>query len=137
MEAGRSSNNPMSEHGPTDAASTRPADAPPVARRRAREMRTISQMIALYCAGNHADRPRSGRAHCGEPLCAECAAVDAYAMLRTQRCRNMATKTSCDKCPNHCYRPEERKKIRAVMRYAGPRMLFHHPVAALRHLLGK
>lgn len=112
-------------------------DTPAVAKRRAREMRTVSQMIALYCAGNHADRPRGERAHCGEPLCAECAAVDAYAMLRTQRCRNMATKTSCDKCPNQCYRPEEREKIRTVMRYAGPRMLFHHPVAAVRHLLGK
>ena len=27
-----------------------------------------------------------------------------------------------------------REKIRAVMRFAGPRMVFHHPVAALRHV---
>ena len=30
-----------------------------------------------------------------------------------------------------------RERIRAIMRYAGPRMMLHHPVAAVRHLLGK
>ena len=28
-------------------------------------------------------------------------------------------------------------EIKQVMRYAGPRMLGKHPVAAVRHLLGK
>jgi hypothetical protein len=27
-----------------------------------------------------------------------------------------------------------RERIRQVMRYSGPRMIFHHPIAALRHL---
>jgi len=112
-------------------------DTPKVAKRRVREMRTVSQMIALYCARHHADAPRDQLAHCGEPVCAECAAVDAYAVLRTQRCRKMEAKTSCEKCGNHCYRPEEREKIRAIMRYAGPRMITAHPIAAIRHLLGK
>ena len=31
----------------------------------------------------------------------------------------------------------KRERIRAVMRYAGPRMLKKHPLAAIRHLLGK
>ena len=112
-------------------------DTPKVARRRVRDARTVSQMIALYCEDHHADLPRDQVAHCGEPLCAECAAVDAYAVLRTQRCRKMHVKTSCEQCENHCYRPEEREKIRTIMRYAGPRMLRKHPIAAIRHLLGK
>lgn len=29
----------------------------------------------------------------------------------------------------------EREKIRAVMRFSGPRMIFHHPVAAIRHVI--
>lgn len=78
-------------------------DSPAVARRRAREARTVSQMIALYCAGHHETGARAEVAHCGEPVCAECAALDAYAVLRTQRCRKMDVKTSCDKCENHCY----------------------------------
>ena len=110
---------------------------PKVAGRRVRDARTVSQMIALYCADHHAGAPRDQVAHCGEPLCAECAAVDAYAVLRTQRCRKMHVKTSCEQCENHCYRPEEREKIRAIMRYAGPRMLRKHPIAVIRHLLGK
>ena len=48
----------------------------------------------------------------------------------------METKTFCSACKVHCYRPEMREKIRAVMRWAGPRMLFVHPVLAVRHLLG-
>ena len=32
---------------------------------------------------------------------------------------------------------EMRDRIRSVMRYAGPRMLTKHPVAAVRHLLGR
>lgn len=113
------------------------ADPPAVARRRAREERVISQMVALYCAGNHDAASRTERACCGEPVCPACKAVDAYAVLRTARCRQMHAKTSCEKCPHHCYRLQEREQIRQVMRYAGPRMLTKHPIAAIRHLLGR
>ncbi len=112
-------------------------DSPKIAKRRAREERTVSQMIALYCAGNHTDAPRDAQAVCGEPVCASCAELDAYAALRTRRCRKMDVKTSCDACENHCYKPEMRQRIRQVMRYSGPRMLTKHPIAAVRHLIGK
>ncbi|MDO4290430.1 MAG: nitrous oxide-stimulated promoter family protein [Eggerthellaceae bacterium] len=113
------------------------SDTPSVARRREREMRTISQMVALFCAANHASDARVERAHCGERVCSECARLDAYAVMRTRRCRKMDAKISCEKCENHCYRSDERERIRAVMRFSGPRMLTKHPVAAVRHLLGK
>ena len=112
-------------------------DSPKVAKRRKREMRTISQMVAINCAGNHPAAQRTERAYCGEAVCPECAQTDAYAVERTARCRNMEHKTSCEECGNHCYRPEQREAIRQAMRYAGPRMMWHHPVAAVRHLLGK
>ena len=112
-------------------------DSPKIARRRDREKRTISQMVALYCADNHDAAARTETAHCGEAVCPGCASIDAYAVLRTERCRKMDVKTSCDECEHHCYKPEERERIRAVMRYAGPRMLKKHPLAAIRHLLGK
>ena len=47
----------------------------------------------------------------------------------------MEEKTFCSNCTVHCYRPEMRERIRTVMRYAGPRMLFHHPVMAIRHMI--
>lgn len=112
-------------------------DNPKIAKRREREKRTISQMVALYCAGNHDEAARTETAQCGEAVCPTCAAIDAYAALRTERCRKMDVKTSCDECEHHCYAPEKRDEIRTVMRYAGPRMLGKHPIAALRHLLGR
>ena len=44
---------------------------------------------------------------------------------------------ACKNCPVHCYKPEMREQIRIVMRWAGPRMLFYKPIAAIKHLLGK
>lgn len=108
-----------------------------IEKKRQREKRTISQMVSIYCAGNHADRDRCERVDCGEPVCAECKELDEYACLRMQRCFRMGEKVSCEVCPYHCYAPAMREKVRQVMRYAGPRMLFKHPVSAIRHLIGK
>ncbi len=112
-------------------------DTPATARRRARELRTVSQMIALYCAGNHGQVGRTERAECGEGLCPACKQLDEYAALRTRRCPRMAGKAGCDLCPHPCYAPAMRERIREVMRYAGPRMLLKHPAAAIRHLAGR
>ena len=40
----------------------------------------------------------------------------------------MESKTFCSNCRVHCYCPDMREKIRMVMRFSGPRMLFYHPV---------
>ena len=112
-------------------------DSPHAARKRVRDERTVSQMISIYCRGKHKDVPHDHVAHCGERICAGCAALDAYALLRTDRCTRMEVKVSCDRCPVHCYTPDELEKIREIMRYSGPRMMFRHPIAALRHLTGK
>ena len=124
---------------PTESRNAVSADSPRTAKRRVREKRVVSQMIALYCAKNHDVSARTETAHCGEKVCPECLAMDSYAVFRTERCHAISagTKTSCEKCPHHCYRPEEREKIRRIMRFSGPRMILHHPVAAVRHLLGK
>ncbi len=94
--------------------------------KREREKQMVSQMIALYCKKQH---------HTSGTLCAGCAALDAYARQRSDKCPFMETKTFCSNCKVHCYQPEMREKIRTVMRFSGPRMLFHHPVAALRHVI--
>lgn len=106
-------------------------------KRRQREMKTLSQMIALYCAGNHSDRTRNTQAYCKEAVCDQCAQLDTYAVERTKYCKQMETKTSCDECPYHCYKPQMREQVREVMRYSGPRMITRHPIAAVRHLIGK
>lgn len=68
-------------------------------------------------------------------LCSECGALLDYAITRSEHCPFMETKTFCSNCQVHCYRPDRREQIRQVMRFAGPRMMFHHPVAAIHHLV--
>ena len=100
-----------------------PAQRPP---RIEREDKTITAMIRLYCHDHHGTQ---------EALCEECTGLLAYARLRLEKCPYQAEKPTCAHCPIHCYRPDMRERVREVMRYAGPRMLLHHPVLALRHLL--
>ena len=95
-------------------------------KKREKEKKTLRVMIGVYCRGKHK--------HKGE-LCPECQKLLDYALLRTEKCPFMETKTFCSNCSVHCYRPDMREKIRAVMRWAGPRMLLHHPVAAARHVI--
>jgi len=94
--------------------------------KREREKRMVAQMIALYCRKKH---------HTRGDLCPQCAALDAYAKMRADKCPFMETKTFCSNCRIHCYKPDMRAKIREVMRFAGPRMILHHPVAAIRHVV--
>ncbi|MDR2721393.1 MAG: nitrous oxide-stimulated promoter family protein [Coriobacteriaceae bacterium] len=110
-------------------------DSSKIRTRRQREKRTISQMLAIYCEAHHAQEVRNQLSYGGELLCSECLILDDYAVMRTERCRKMDVKTSCEECGNHCYEPSMRQSIREVMRYAGPRMIKKHPVAAVRHLL--
>ena len=89
------------------------------------EQQVAEQMIRLYC------RKKEGN---GE-LCPSCAELLQYARMRLEHCKFGEKKTTCKKCPVHCYRPEMRKRISEVMRWAGPRMMFYHPVAAIKHLI--
>ena len=93
--------------------------------KRNRERVVVTEMIAAFCRGNH--RPSGGQ------LCDECAALTDYAQRRIDACPFMATKTFCSQCRVHCYAPAKREQIRRVMRYAGPRMLFSHPIMTLHH----
>lgn len=95
--------------------------------KREREKRTVALMIRLYCNGNH-------KTH-GDALCPECMELLQYAVSRSDRCPHMEEKIFCSNCPTHCYKPAMRERIRCVMRYSGPRMIFHHPIMAIRHLI--
>jgi predicted amidophosphoribosyltransferase len=93
--------------------------------RRRREALTLTFMIALYCRRRHGARGA---------LCNECNALLQYSIRRLSRCVFEAQKPTCTKCPVHCYAATQRERIRTVMRYAGWRMLFLHPVLAVAHL---
>ena len=89
------------------------------------EKKTVELMIRVYCRKK--DKRRQ--------LCTECEALLLYARERLERCPFGENKTSCQHCTIHCYKPEMRERMRRIMRFAGPRMLLYHPLAALKHLL--
>jgi hypothetical protein len=94
--------------------------------RLARELATLSAMIRLHCHNLH------GR---DDGLCDRCAALLTYATRRLDRCVFGDAKPTCANCTVHCYSAAMREEVRGIMRYAGPRMLWRHPVLALRHLV--
>jgi len=94
--------------------------------RLAREKRTLRAMVHVYCRAHHGTTGL---------LCSECQLLCDYALSRLDRCPYGAEKTTCVNCPTHCYKPAMRDQVKTVMRYAGPRMLFHHPILALLHML--
>lgn len=91
------------------------------------EKKTVGHMIELRCRKEHG----------GKGLCSECRELYEYSLARLERCRFGEGNTKCHKCPVPCYRPDMRKKIRAVMRFSGPRMILYHPLESLRYILSK
>lgn len=90
----------------------------------ARELRTIAAMVEMYCRDHHGTKGN---------ICDDCAELLVYAEKRLEKCPYHEDKPVCNKCPIHCYKPNRREQVRVVMRYAGPRMLWRHPVLAIRH----
>ena len=91
-----------------------------------REWKTMEAMVRIYCRGRHGSV---------EGVCAECRQLLDYAAVRLERCRFGAEKPTCANCPVHCYQRARREQVRTVMRYAGPRMLWAHPLMSVRHWL--
>lgn len=99
-----------------------------VEKKRALEERTVTEMIKIYCRGhNHAARGTDG-------LCPECRHLADYAAVKIKKCPRMDVKTFCSVCPIHCYGKAEREQIQETMRYAGPRMMLHHPIMTIHHM---
>lgn len=95
--------------------------------RREREFRTIVAMLRMYCRAHHTLQ--------GAALCPECTELHDYAERRLERCVFGEAKPTCAKCTVHCYKAVMRERVQQVMVWAGPRMLWRHPVLAVRHMI--
>ncbi len=99
-----------------------------------REKKLIPVMIKKYCRGRHKSErkeeniPRGG-------VCAGCKELTDYALFRLEKCPFKVDKKFCSFCKVHCYKPDMREKIKAVMKYSGPGMLFSHPLFAVSHVV--
>jgi hypothetical protein len=89
-----------------------------------REKKTIAIMINIYCRAVH---------HPDQVPCPDCQSLLSYAEKRLLRCPFQQDKPACNKCPVHCYLPEKRREMQDIMRFAGPKMFWRHPVLAMFH----
>ena len=125
------------------------------------EKKTVRQLLEIYCHGkNHVSKGLCEECsalldyayqrldHCkfGEPTNVsvpwegnrrgERPEPSLFGLWIARRRKTVGQKKpTCKKCPIHCYKPDMKEKMREAMRYAGPRMMWHHPIAAIRHLI--
>lgn len=97
-----------------------------IEQKRELEKEVVTWMIRKYCKGNHKTM---------KSPCSECQELIDYAVLRSNKCPFIETKTFCNNCKVHCYKPEMKERIRVVMRYSGPRMLLYHPFMVINHMV--
>ena len=88
-----------------------------------REKLTVEEMIKFYCHHHH------GR----KIPCPHCQELLEYSQKRLDFCPFALKKSTCGHCLVHCYSVKMREQIKEVMRFAGPRMIFRHPLLALGH----
>lgn len=91
-----------------------------------REKKTIDIMLAIYCHDHH---------QASDGLCDNCSSLKIYAHQRLDVCPFHENKPACNKCAVHCYSEKMRARVKNVMRYSEPRMMFRHPLLALMHAL--
>ncbi|MCC8147129.1 MAG: nitrous oxide-stimulated promoter family protein [Bacteroidales bacterium] len=91
-----------------------------------KEKKTVSRMIRIYCRKKHKRK---------YDLCPECKELQEYAHKRLEHCPFKENKPNCKNCTIHCYKTIYKDKIKQVMRFSGPRILFYHPLETIRHFI--
>ena len=87
------------------------------------ELKTITLMTKLYCQAHHQ-----------KVNCIDCQSLISHAEQKLDRCVYGQDKPACQHCPIHCYKPFYREKTKYIMRYSGPKMLFKHPILAIKNI---
>ena len=106
-----------------------------------RDIEVLAEFVGIYCEGNHPGAEKHGVTAGGSvgdalrdtrvALCDDCARLLRYAASMRVICP-YDPKPSCKKCATHCYRPEDREKIREVMRYSGMRLITRGKLGLIR-----
>jgi len=97
-----------------------------ISKRIEREKITIGKMVELYCIKNHDS---------GNDICEKCYELKEYAFRRLLNCPFKEDKPICSDCTVHCYKKDMQCRMKEVMRFAGPRMVYKHPYLAIMHFI--
>ena len=96
----------------------------------AHEKKTVELMIRLYCR-----KKEKNKILCTDYPLRRQRQMCIRDSARLDRCPFGEKKGACKECTVHCYKPVLRERMRQVMRFSGPRMLFYAPWQTIRHLL--
>ena len=91
-----------------------------------REKRMVDAMVFIYCKDHHG--------YSNAP-CVKCSKLGDYAKNRLEACQYREKKPVCGRCGLTCYNLESKGFAESVFNYAGPRMMFYHPLLGFHHLL--
>jgi hypothetical protein len=112
-----------------------------LASRERRDIRILARFVALYCRSHHRDdrSPFEFKAPGFEgllekplQLCPNCAKLLKYGLTMRLRCPH-TPKPMCKKCPDPCYRPEYRERIKEVMKFSGMYLLKRGRIDLMYH----
>ena len=75
-----------------------------------KDLKVIRRFVEVYCRHHHDTN--------GAGPCEACRDLVDHARRRLERCP-YDPKPKCKNCSTHCYRPDYRERMKAVMRFSG------------------
>ena len=93
------------------------------------EQKLIPKMVKIYCHGHKHQRENK------KGLCPDCQELLDYSLFRLSKCPFKENKKFCSFCKIHCYKPDMKVRIKEVMKYSGPKMLFSQPIFSISHVV--
>ncbi len=95
-----------------------------------KDIQVLRDFIQIYCATKHTDRPKTDED--SVHLCEECHETLQYSARRRELCPQNP-KPTCKNCEIHCYLPEQRAKIKEIMRVSGMTLIKRGRIDLLIH----
>jgi hypothetical protein len=110
-----------------------------------KDTRLLGDFTVIYCRAHHVETEREPLASDGAELgvygrktpevCHDCAELLRYAEKRRAFCPK-DPKPFCSYCDTHCYKSDMREYMQQVMRFAGPRSMWHgHAIDGVKHMI--
>lgn len=96
-----------------------------------KDRRTLEAIGLIYCRAHHHDCAKDATG-----LCPDCREAIEGTLDRTLHCPSNH-QGNCQDCSIHCQRGEAQQRIKAIMAYAAPRMLWRHPLMTVEYLRKK
>ncbi len=95
-----------------------------------KDIDVLRQFIEIYCRTKHKNAEKS--TYLDVELCSECRETLEYAVHRREVCP-LDPKPTCKNCEIHCYKPDQRQRIKDIMRHSGMYVILHGRLDLIFH----